>query len=67
MAQKREMLFDSIYGGLDGVDKDEMLDGNRDKITKDQEPVPEKKLKAGKELKANNNLEINGTDYDITF
>lgn len=63
MAQKREIAFDSMYGGSEDVDGDEMLDGNRDLLQKNEDIEQEKKRKQLKD----NELEINGNDYHITF
>lgn len=69
MAQKREIEFDSLYGGMGSVDEDEMLDGNKDKVAKnlDEEQNDKVKLKEGKHLKADNELSINGNGYHISF
>lgn len=71
MAQKREIYFDTLYGGPDGVDKDEMLDGNKDLLMKNtgegEDPNGNVKLKEEKQLKAENNLKINDNEYHISF
>lgn len=69
MAQKREMEFDSLYGGMGSVDDDEMLDENKDQLTKniDDENNQKVKLKEGKELKAESEISINGNGYHISF
>lgn len=68
MAQKREMEFDSLYGGMGSVDEDEMLEGNKDMPTKnDDSKNEEAQLKTGKQIKAEAELEINGNDYHISF
>lgn len=70
MAQKREAIFDSLYGGgaLE-TDEDEMLEGNKDMLTKNDQDASaaNMKLKEGMELKAERELEINGKDYHISF
>ncbi len=69
MAQKREIEFDSIYGGMGSVDEDEMLEGNKDKLTTNDDKIKTEqiKLKDGKELKSDNELSINGNGYHISF
>lgn len=70
MAQKRNVIFDSLYGGQNNADEEEMLIGNEDFLTKknDDETIEaDSKLKEEKELKAESNIEINGNDYHITF
>lgn len=67
MAQKREMEFDSIYGGMGSVDEDEMLEGNKDLPTKKDGNNEQAKLKEDKQIKAETDLEINGKGYHISF
>lgn len=69
MAQKREIAFDSLYGGMGSVDEDEMLEGNKDLLVKnaDDEHNDKVKLKEEKQLKADNELNINGNGYHISF
>lgn len=69
MAIKREIFFDTLYGGHDETSEEEMLDGNRDLVTKkiDKSANEEVKLKENKQLKVENDLEINGNDYHISF
>lgn len=69
MAVKREIFFDTLYGGQDDANKEEMLDGNKDLLTKniDNNENPDVKLKENKQLKAENDLEINGNGYHISF
>lgn len=69
MAQKREMEFDSLYGGMGSVDDDEMLEGNKDMLVNNDEEIKtdQVKLKEGKELKADNEISINGNGYHISF
>ncbi len=66
MAQKRELDFESIYGGIT-VDDEEMEIGSKDKLMKNEELNDDLKLKDGKELKADVEMEINGKGYHITF
>lgn len=69
MAQKREVEFDSLYGGMGSVSEDEMLEANKDQLTKndDHQKNDNLKLKDGKELKADNQISINGNGYHISF
>lgn len=70
MAEKRKMLFDSIYFGENNADEEEMIIGNEDLLTKkkgDETIDDNLKLKEEKELKAESDIEINGNDYHITF
>lgn len=69
MAQKREMEFDSLYGGMGSVDDDEMLEGNKDMLVNNDDEIKtdQVKLKEGKELKADNEISINGNGYHISF
>lgn len=72
MAQKRDFIFDSLYGGsIDPEDTkmdnetDDVLEPKGDNI--DEDELSKVKLKDNKELKKDNNLEINGTSYHIEF
>lgn len=69
MAQKREVEFDSLYGGMGSVSEDEMLEANKDQLSKndDHQKNDNLKLKDGKELKADNQISINGNGYHISF
>ncbi len=62
MAQKRDFLFDSLYGGT--IDpEDTKLDNENDEVL-----MPESdKLKEEKELKKESEMDINGNSYHITF
>ncbi len=72
MAQKRDVIFDSLYGGsidpedtkLDNETED-VLEPQGDNIEQDE--LAKVKLKDNKELKKENNLEINGKSYHIEF
>ncbi len=63
MGQKTDFIFDSLYnpGTLDP--EDTKLDNEHDEVL-----MPEsEKLKENKELKKENDIEVNGNSYHITF
>lgn len=67
MAQKREILFETLYGGADDADISEMLDGNRDRLSKNIKDEDQPLLKEGRDFKTDNDISVNGKDYHISL